>query len=119
VGAEVSLELEHGIIAAGVRGRLAEAIDDDGANDLAEELFLVREVQINGAFRDAGSARDIVESGAGEAAFSEDFEGGVEDLAWPLFREASPAWSAATGLCGAGRSGHRYLGSEITDWSVT
>ena len=92
VGAQVSLELIDGVVFASFGGCLTQPIDDDGANDLAEELFLVREVEVNGAFGDAGAACDVVEPRAGEAAFPEDVESGLEDLAGPLFRKPPPAW---------------------------
>ena len=71
------------------------SIDDDGADDFAEELFLVGEVEVDGALRDTGAACDVVEPRAGEAAFAEDLEGGVEDLLGALFGEAAPARTGA------------------------
>src|SRR5690349_4195322 len=83
MGAQVRSELFGRII-----GRRGDAfsvflfrVDDYGADDVAEELFLVREVEINGAFRDTGAFGDVVEFGAGQSAFAEDLESGVEDLA--------------------------------------
>ena len=89
--AQVSLELVDRVAFASLGGCLTEPIDDNGADDFAEKLFLVREVQVDGALGDTGAACDIVESRAGEAAFSKDVESGLEDLARPLFREPSPA----------------------------
>ncbi len=88
--AHVALELLDRIAFARLGRGLAQSIDDDGAHDFAEQLFLVREVQVDGAFGDAGTARDVVEPGAGEAALVEDLERGVEDLAWPFLGQAAP-----------------------------
>src|SRR5262245_45538704 len=91
--AQVSFQLIDGVVFARFGGRLTEPIDDDGAHDFAEELFLVGEVEIDGALRDAGAARDVVESRASESALAEDVESGLEDLAGPLFGEPSPTWA--------------------------
>ena len=93
MGTQVSFELVDRIVLARLGGCLPEPVDDDGADDLAEELFLVREVEIDRAFRDPGATGDIVEPRAGEAALAEDIERGLEDLAGALFGKPSPAWS--------------------------
>jgi hypothetical protein len=93
VCAEIAFELVHGIAFARLCGRLSEPVDDDRTDDFAEELFLVGEVEVDGAFGDAGATSDVVESSAGEASFTENVESGLEDLSGPLFGEAPPARS--------------------------
>src|SRR4051812_39655230 len=101
--AHVAPQLLDGIGAARLRGGLSQSVDHDGAHDFTEELFLVREVQVDGALGHACAAGDIVEAGPGEAALAEYFEGGVEDLTWPLFGQPTPARASAAGAAGRGR----------------
>ena len=66
---------------------------DGGLPDhLAEEIFLVGEVEVNGPLGDSGPFGDILEAGLGEAAFAEHFEGGLDDLLGPVLRASSPFW---------------------------
>jgi hypothetical protein len=66
--------------------------DDRVAHDAAEQLFLVREVEVDRALRDAGALGDVLEASGGETALREHREGGVEDLLGALFRQSAPAW---------------------------
>src|SRR6202049_3286276 len=71
---------------------------DGGLPDhLAKELFLVGEVEVDGALGDSGAIGDVLESGVGEAAFAEDLESGLDDLLGPVLGSSSPFW-----LCGLG-----------------
>ncbi len=79
-----------------------DAAAGDVAHHGAEELVLGGEVEIDGAFGDAGAARDVVEPGASESALAELDEGGVEDLAGPFFGPALPAWRVGAGGGAAG-----------------
>jgi len=62
------------------------------ADHLAEELFLISEVEVDGAFGDPGARRDVLESGVGEPAFPEDLEGGLYDLMRPVLGAPTPFW---------------------------
>ena len=64
---------------------------DGVPHHLAKELFLVREVEIDGALGEAGALGDVLEPGGGEAALAEHRERGVEDLLRPLLGKAAPA----------------------------
>src|SRR5689334_10032016 len=85
--------------------------DDGVTDDLAKELFLVGEVEIDGAFREAGSFGDIVEPRGSEAAFAEDGERRVDDLLRSLLGESPPAWFLSR------RDRHRPI--FVTDQSVS
>ena len=74
---------------------------------LAEQRFLVREVEINGAFGEPGTLGDILEPSAGEAAFPELDEGSVENLLRSLFGKTTPARFGSG--CGLQWSGHWEL----------
>src|SRR5207248_4155324 len=54
--------------------------DDGVANDFAKQLFLVREVEIDGALREAGALGDVLETGGSETALAEDGERRIDDL---------------------------------------
>ena len=69
-----------------------DELDHRGADDPAEQLFLVREVEVDRALRDAGPLGDVLEPRRGESALREHREGGVEDLLGALLGEAAPAW---------------------------
>src|SRR5437868_2546399 len=83
--AELGLGREVGRGGEAAAGGL-EARADGLPNDLAEERFLVREVEVDGALGDPGASGDVVEAGAVEPLLVEDGEGGVEDLLWSLVR---------------------------------
>lgn len=86
--------------AAAVRELALGALDGGDhrlADHLLEQRFLVGEVEVDGALRDAGAHRDIVEPGAREPALAEDLDGGVEDLARALLGEAAPARRGGSG----------------------
>jgi hypothetical protein len=57
-----------------------------------EELFLVGEVEVDGAFGDSGAFSNILESGVGEATFAENLEGGLYDLLGPICGASTPFW---------------------------
>src|SRR6185369_12107432 len=97
----IAILLESGLAAL-------DELDHGGAHDAAEQLFLVREVEVDRALRDARQLGDVLESRRRESALREHREGGVEDLLGALFRKAAPAWF------GSGMLGH----SLVTDWSV-
>jgi hypothetical protein len=66
-----------------------------------QEVTLGGEMIVDGGVGDAGNAGYVPNSGAGEAAFGEEAQGGVEDLvagippaAWaPLRTSGSGSWS--------------------------
>ena len=64
--------------------------DDRATNDLAKQLFLVGEVEIDGALREAGTLGDVFESGCREAALAEDRECRIDDLLRSLLGEPPP-----------------------------
>ena len=77
---------------------------DRGLPDhLLKELFLVGEVEVDGAFGDSGAVGDVLESGFGESAFTENLEGGLDDLLWPVLGSSAPLGR----FCGSG-SGTRH-----------
>ena len=59
---------------------------------LTKELFLVGEVEVDGALGDSGAFGDVLEPGVGEAAFAENFEGGLDDLLGPVLGASTPFW---------------------------
>jgi hypothetical protein len=61
------------------------------ADHLAEERFLVGEVEIDGALGDARRAGDVFQPSRSEPAFAKDLERCVEDLARAFAGEAPPA----------------------------
>src|SRR5438105_2461800 len=68
---------------------------------LTEQLFLVWEVEVDGAFGDPGAFGDILEPGLGESAFAEDFECGLDDLLGPVFGSSTPLGRFSWRGCGA------------------
>jgi hypothetical protein len=68
------------------------------ADHLAEELFLVGEVEVDGAFGDSGAFGDVLEPGVGEPAFAENLEGGLDDLLGPVLGSSTPFWLGRLGL---------------------
>jgi len=69
-----------------------DGCDRGMADYLAEELFLIREVEVNGAFGDSGACGNILEPGFGQSALTEDLERGLDDLLRPVFRSSAPLW---------------------------
>lgn len=59
---------------------------------LAEKVFLVGEIQVDGAFGDAGPFGDILEAGLGETALAKNLESGLNDLLGPVLRASTPFW---------------------------
>jgi hypothetical protein len=74
----------------------------DGAE---EQIFLVLEVMVDGALRDAGRLADILEPGVALAALGEDRERGIENLVRSLVGPPLPAQHSG---------GHASPGSSIT-----
>jgi hypothetical protein len=79
---------------AGNIGSLCPVDCRDGRlpDHLTEELFLVGEVEVDGALGDSGAFGDILESGVGEAAFAENLESGLNDLVGPVLGASTPFW---------------------------
>ena len=78
--------------AAGADGFFAHFDGGDSglANDLAEELFLIGEVEVDGTLGNSGTTGDVLESGPGEPALTENLEGGLDDLLWPVLGLSAP-----------------------------
>jgi hypothetical protein len=70
---------------------LGDARHEALPDDLFEEVFLALEVQVDGAFGNAGSGGDFVEFRRGDAFVGEDVECGVKELTRAFFRQAAPA----------------------------
>src|SRR5207237_1112059 len=70
--------------------RRLDGRDERVVNDLAEELFLIGEVEIDGALGDARPFGDVVETRGREATLGEYAERGGENLPGPLLRESAP-----------------------------
>ncbi len=64
----------------------------------AEELFFIREVEVDGAFGDSGTGGDVLEASLGESAFAKDFERGLNDLLGPVFGSSAPLWRFSDGF---------------------
>jgi hypothetical protein len=82
-GAHVGAQLLGGAAVARVaelEAHLLEAGDDRLADHLAKQLFLVREVEVDGPLGDAGAPGDVVEACPGQPPLAELGEGGVDDL---------------------------------------
>src|SRR3954462_1249651 len=65
--------------------------DDRLPDHLAEQLFLVGEVQIDRALRETGALGDVLESRRREPTLAEDGERGIDDLLRSLLRQSAPA----------------------------
>src|ERR1041385_5031642 len=80
---------------AGARAKLPLTGFDLGhhrlAHDLSEELFLVREVEVDRAFGKSGALGDVVEACRREPTLAEHAEGSGEDLLGALLGESPPA----------------------------
>ena len=65
--------------------------NDGLPHHLAEELFLVWEVEVDGAFGEAGALGDVVEARSREPTFTEDLECRRQDLLRSFVGEPAPA----------------------------
>ena len=63
----------------------------------AEELFLIGEVEVDGAFGDTSAGGDVLEPGFGESTFAEDLERGLDDLLGPVLGSSAPLWRFCCG----------------------
>ena len=81
---------------------------------LAEELFLIGEVEVDRALGDSGAIGDVLESGFGESAFAEDLESGLNDLLGSVLGSSTPFGR----FCRWG-GGARHSINIVTDQSVT
>ena len=80
----------------------------------AKELFLVGEVEVDRAFGDAGAVGDVLESGLGESALTENFEGGLDDLLGPVLGSSTPLGR----FCWGGGGARHFRKQIVTDRSV-
>ena len=92
-------------------GGLADASNDVVAHDRLEEFFLVLEVQVQRAFRDAGAAGDILEPRAGVAFLDEELQSSGSEFGRAGVLAALPAWS------GNGTVGSRWPWMGASPWS--
>ncbi len=112
-------DVAHG--AALLGERLLGALDVSQralADDRPKELFLVREVEVDGPLGDAGAPGDVLELGACQAALAEHLEGGVEDLARPLLGESAPAGLGFRGLSRHSEYMTEWSTIAVIDWLV-
>ena len=103
-----------------LRGRHVDCLEDaftlfEFANDgmtyhLAKEGLFVREVEVDGAFREPGALGDVLEPSGRETTLSELDECGVENLLRSLLRESTPARFG----CGRRLWLSRHVESEAT-----
>ena len=84
VGANDSIEIREGVRIVRRTFQQVEADDHPAADHLAKQRFLVREVEIDGALRDAGEPGDVFEPRFVEPIGGEGGEGGGDDLGFAL-----------------------------------
>ena len=84
---------------------LVESEDDRAPDHLAKQRFLVREVEVDGAFRDARESSDIFEARLVEPRFGEGGERGIDDLGLALFDRSTDPAVDARGRAGCLRDG--------------
>ncbi len=96
-------------------------LDDDVVDEGPEQVFLRREVQVEGAVRDLGGVADVVDPGRVIATLGEHDQGGVEQLAHvPL--AGGPELALLSGFAAAdpGRpasmfgGGHRFRSAAVS-----
>src|SRR3954469_2334650 len=92
VSAHGSAELLGGGALAGNFLSRLDGVDGGLPDHLAEELFLIGEVEVDGPFGDPGAISYVLEPGVGEPAFPENLERGLDDLLRPVVGLSSPFW---------------------------